>query len=147
MPRRYQPASGSRGNPYPRTVAEVLDDTITYRPAVLAAMRTFRRARPWVGTPRARGAKLRALNDALALAYGIDAPRLRTGGTAASYSPGTHTITLDRLSVVTFLHEFGHALGKNERQTCRWSINLFRRVFPRSFARLRARGHMLIKEG
>ena len=51
-----------------------------------------------------------------------------------------------RLSVVTFLHEFGHALGYGERGACRWSINLFRRCFPRSFARCRQAGHTLVRE-
>jgi hypothetical protein len=48
-----------------------------------------------------------------------------------------------RLSVVTYLHEFAHALGRDERGACRWSINLFRRVFPEQFARLAASGHTL----
>ena len=46
-----------------------------------------------------------------------------------------------RLSVVTYLHEFAHALGRGERGACRWSLNLFRRVFPEQCARLRADGH------
>ena len=37
------------------------------------------------------------------------------------------------IPVVTFLHEFGHALGKNEVQTCTWSINLFKK---KSFSRI-----------
>jgi len=48
-----------------------------------------------------------------------------------------------KLSVVTFLHEFAHALGRDERGACRWSINLFRSVFPEQYARLRADGHTL----
>ena len=46
-----------------------------------------------------------------------------------------------RLSVVTYLHEFAHAMGRDERGACRWSLNLFRRVFPEQFARLRTDGH------
>jgi hypothetical protein len=48
-----------------------------------------------------------------------------------------------KLSVVTFLHEFAHALGRDERGACRWSINLFRRAFPEQYARLQADGHTL----
>jgi hypothetical protein len=48
-----------------------------------------------------------------------------------------------RLSVVTYLHEFAHALGHGERGACRWSLNLFRRVFPAQFARLGTCGHTL----
>ena len=65
-----------------------------------------------------------------------------------SYHPATHTITLEgRLSVVTFLHEFGHARGYGERGACRFSINPFRRVFPRLFARCRRVGHTLVRGG
>jgi hypothetical protein len=46
---------------------------------------------------------------------------------------------------VTFLHEFAHARGFDERQACRWSINLFRRCFPRSFASCRQVGHTLVR--
>jgi hypothetical protein len=44
------------------------------------------------------------------------------------------------------LHEFAHARGADERQACRWSINLFKKCFPRSFARCRVIGHTLVCE-
>jgi hypothetical protein len=66
---------------------------------------------------------------------------------ASNYRPACHTITLTgKLSVLTYLHEFAHARGADERQACRWSINLFRRCFPRSFARCRAVGHTLVRQ-
>jgi hypothetical protein len=65
----------------------------------------------------------------------------------SGYSPALHRIALrGKLSVVTFLHEFGHARGFGERQACRWSLNLFRRCFPRSFARCTACGHVLLRD-
>jgi hypothetical protein len=49
-------------------------------------------------------------------------------------------------SVITALHEFAHHIyGKSEKQACRWSVWLFRKIFPREFERLEFKGHMLIK--
>lgn len=135
---------------YPATVAEIIDESAKYRPAALRAVREFRRAKAWRGSVEERKAKFRTLNAALAAAYGIPEPSLacnvdesQSSG-SSYYRPDTHSIALNgRLSVVTFLHEFAHARGFDERQAVRWSVNLFRRVFPRSFARCRQVGHTL----
>jgi hypothetical protein len=132
---------------YPRTVAEVLDDTMTFRPAALRAMRAFRRLKPWRGTPAEQATKFRMLHEDLCRVY-----RLRTtlnmspGPFGVCYDPTRDLIMLPQFSVVSYLHEFGHARGYDERETCRWSINLFRRIFPRSFARCRQEGHMLLRD-
>jgi hypothetical protein len=139
---------------YPATVQEVLDPSLTFKPAALRAVRAFARSKPWRGTVAQRKEKFRRLNGALVLAYGIPQPRLvfqnveaRTDSGGSSYRPFAHTITLvGKLSVLTYLHEFAHARGADERQACRWSINLFRKCFPRSFARCRAVGHTLVRE-
>jgi hypothetical protein len=139
---------------YPRTVAEVLDDGAKYPGAVLRAVKAFRRCKPWRGPLERRITYFRTLCADLARAYGIPEPRLvfadlESGSFSgfSSYQPATHTITLHgKLSVVTFLHEFAHARGADERQAVRWSVNLFRRCFPRSFARCRHEGHCLIND-
>lgn len=47
-------------------------------------------------------------------------------------------------SIVSTLHEFAHHLfGPNELKACRWSIWLFKKSFPRAFAKLKWKGHML----
>jgi hypothetical protein len=138
---------------YPGSVAEILDDRMTFKAEALRAVRRFARSKPWRGTLEERKAKFRRLNRALARAYGIARPRLvfcRVGGNPevgnGSYQPVTHTITLlGKLSVVTYLHEFGHARGYGERGACRFSVNLFRRAFPRSYARCRPMGHVLVR--
>ena len=136
---------------YPESVGEVLDDGMKFRPATLHAMRAFAEAKPWRGTVEERQAKFRQLNRALAAAYQIAEPELvfetLDGGTSgrSHYVRASHRIVLvGRLSVVSFLHEFGHARGYGERMACKWSINLFRRIFPRKFSRLVQVGHMLI---
>lgn len=137
---------------YPETVVEVLDDNLRFNPAALRAVREFRGAGPWRGSVNERKDKFRRLNRALSLAYDIAEPRLVFGridggnSGVSFYVPADHRIVLlGRLSVVTFLHEFAHARGMGERRATRWSLNLFRRCFPRQFARLIHRGHMLVR--
>ena len=143
-----------RDTGYPQTAAECLSDNIKYRRGVIAAVKAFKRSGPWKGSIETRKKKFRRLNGRLAEAYGMPAPELHFEGIDGSFSGASScsrrsrgqpaVITMrGKLSVVTFLHEFAHALGKGERGACRWSINLFRRVFPRQFARLRADGHVL----
>ena len=138
---------------YPASVADVLDPPVRFRRGVVRAVRLFAWMKPWRGTVEERRAKfLRALRM-LCEVYGMDhVPDLRLvmidAGVSSNgfYSPGAHVIGLiGKMSVLTFLHEFGHALGKDERQACRWSLNLFRRCFPRSFARCRMVGHTLVQ--
>jgi hypothetical protein len=139
---------------YPATVQEVLDPAMRFKLAALRAVRVFARRKPWRGTVARRKAKFARLNRDLAAAYGLAEPRLAFRGVEANapsgashYRPATHTITLaGRLSVLTYLHEFAHARGGDERRACRWSLNLFRRCFPRRFARCRAVGHTLVRD-
>jgi hypothetical protein len=140
---------------YPRTVAEILDDAMTFRPAALRALRAFRRSRPWRGTIQERKAKFLTLNRELARAYGLRRPKLlfrsiaphAEGNGCYIRRPGRrHEITLfGQISVVTYLHEFGHARGYDERRAVRFSVNLFRRMFPVSYASLVPVGHMLCR--
>lgn len=137
--------------PYPETVAECLVDGKTYKPAALAALRAFRAAKPWQGPLSRRRRLFRDLHEALCAAYGLGTavrfevnPGEEGDSSLSSYAAGLNRITIrGRLSVLTYLHEFGHALGHGERGACIWSINLFRRMFPRSFARLIPVGHTL----
>jgi len=140
--------SGSAANPYPRTVAEVLDDSMEVPPELDAAMRRFRASKAFRGTPAERTQKLRSLYAEVCAIYHIDSPELLVKpGALDCYIPSLHRVELnrDRLSVITALHELGHVLGKSEAQTCRWSLNLFRRYFPKSFAKLTPVGHMLVR--
>jgi hypothetical protein len=134
---------------YPASVDEVLDPPVRFRAETVQAVRRFKRSKPWRGTVDERKAKFdrlhRDLNAvyrrATRLAFGV----LDGGDSGSShYTPSTDTITLcGRLSVLTYLHEFAHALGRDERGACRWSLNLFRAVFPVSFSRCRSAGHTL----
>jgi hypothetical protein len=138
---------------YPQSIDEVLDPNRKYPPAVLQAIRAFRAAKAWQGSLSERQAKFQTLNTALAAAYSVEPPTLvfenddAQDSGSSCYIPGSNTIILrGRLSVVTYLHEFAHfRFGRSERKACEWSINLFARCFPRSFARCVRDGHMLRK--
>ncbi len=136
---------------YPETVAEVLDDQMTFKPAALSALQAFKQSHPWRGDHAQRHQKVRTLHTALCQAYDLGPqPRLVFGNDHASCSGKScfiaklNVIVLrGRLSVVSYLHEFAHARGMGEREACRWSVSLFRRVWPRLFARCRHDGHIL----
>ena len=64
------------------------------------------------------------------------------------YNPRTRTIFFDKnhASIISALHELGHHLfGPNELEACRWSIQLYAKIFPKEFSKLKWNGHMLIK--
>lgn len=134
---------------YPNSVAEVLDPPVRFKPATVAAVLRFKRLKPWRGSEQERIAKFKQLHADLCHAYGkatmLQIGVLDGGDSGSSYyRPATDTITLcGRLSVLTYLHEFAHALGRDEHGACRWSLNLFRQAFPISFARCLTDGHML----
>lgn len=138
-------------DPYPKTVAEVIDNTIKYREATDKAITEFKESKPWQGDAKDMRKKIRKLNSSLAKAYGIERPQVvfvRRFRCGSCYIPVGNLIIIEqektgKYSVVVFLHEFGHALGKNEKETCRWSINLFRKHFPKSYAKLVPKGHLL----
>lgn len=66
------------------------------------------------------------------------------------YSPLTFTIMLDENnpSIISTLHEFSHHIsGTSEKRACRWSVWLFKTVFPKAFEKLTftPNSHMLCK--
>ncbi len=138
---------------YPQHASEVIDPEATFKPAAVRAVKQLARSKPYRGTTAERQTKFRLCLEELAAAYRIPLPSLvfqnaedRSSGDSC-YIPASHTIVLrGRLSVVTFLHEFGHARGFDERQACHFSINLFAKCFPRSFASCRIEGHTLVRD-
>lgn len=72
-------------------------------------------------------------------------------GDSFYFVPSKNTIVIDKNnpSIISTLHEFKHKLsGESEKLACRWSVQLFKEVFPKSFAELRFKEgtHMLIKK-
>ena len=134
---------------YPTTFGEVLDPPVRFRPSVVAAAMRFAQSKPYRGDIDEQKAKFETLHTDICAIYSKRTSLtfgLLDGSDSGTshYLPSADLIVLcGRLSVVTYLHEFAHALGRDERGAVRWSINLFRRCFPRSFARCVESGQML----
>ncbi len=96
---------------------------------------------------------MRELVEELSAAYGIAAPSLsmldisHDGDSGRSfYAPDEHAIVMvGKLSIITLLHEFAHALGKDEYGAVGWSASMFKRVYPRAYEVLVYDGHTLRK--
>lgn len=68
-----------------------------------------------------------------------------------SFSGDENTINLDKEnpSIVSTLHEFRHKInGSSEASACRWSVQLFKKCFPKSFDKLMFKPgtHLLIRK-
>jgi len=134
------------------TVESIIDERVRLNAAALAAMKTFRRSKAWRGTFEERLAKFESLRTALGEAYGIN-PKLVFHGAEdrgqignGAYDPAGDTLHLvGKLSVVTFLHVFARARGMSRREAFRWSLSVFKRMFPVSFARCHSEGLTLIR--
>jgi len=144
---------------YPATLAECIEPSRKYKPAVLKAVQLFAKSKPYQGTIEEKQAKYRAMHIDLCAAYGIDV-ELRFGtdwgkqeipsfrSFCSHRESGRIIVTLyGRSSVVTYLHEFAHAIGKDEYGAVKWSVNLFARKFPRSFERTVASDHLVVTPG
>ena len=142
---------------YPSSIEEVIDDTVKYRSDVIKAMKKFKKLNPWQGSALERAAKLLWLHTHFCKIYGKNTQltfdynifhNQETKNGNGFYSPAYNMIHLQgKVSVLTFLHEWGHNLhGSSEYAACWWSINLFRKIFPGNFKKLlkNSKGHVLI---
>ena len=69
-------------------------------------------------------------------------------GPCYAYDPTTKIIYQDinNPSIISALHETAHyLLGKSELKACRWSVWIFKEVFPIQYKKLEWKGHQLIK--
>src|SRR5205823_5295432 len=105
---------------YPHSIAEVLDPPVRFRTATIEAVQRFSRSRPWRGSSEDRKAKFLAVHADLCRIYGTQTTLtfgVMDGGCSGGshYNPSSDEIVvIGRLSVVSFLHEFAHALGRDE---------------------------------
>lgn len=130
---------------YPESVDGVLDER-TFAAPLLDAVRAMEGVHKLA--PKKQRERFRRLHSVLCL----ETSRITNlafcptvSGDQSYYTASGNTIVLcGEPWLPTYLHEFGHALGYDEREACAWSLNLFRRVFPREFATLRRREHQLL---
>lgn len=70
--------------------------------------------------------------------------KYRPQKSSACYIPKYNTIILKDCSIISALHELGHAIyGKSELKACSWSVKLFQHSFPVAFNKLHWEGHLL----
>ena len=134
---------------YPTDGNELLEPPVQFREETIEAVQRFKESGPWTGTLEERMSKFRHFHDALCQIYGKQTT-LRFGDLSGDCSGSSFYNRIDdeivlqgKLSVVTFLHEYAHVLGRDERGAVRWSVCLFRQVFPEEFAKCHFEGHML----
>ncbi|MEN6490376.1 MAG: hypothetical protein ABFC85_00115 [Rectinema sp.] len=142
---------------YPVNGADVMDENIRFKVDTIEAVRNFRAQKSMKAHDDVRFAALRTLLLDLMTVYGMTDWEVRWEPAAASASCSAMTskvITLRSRSLVDALHEFRHAMQFDnlvrlrfsttaEWDACRWSLNLFKRVSPRSFAKCHFEGHLL----
>lgn len=125
---------------YPST--PMVDESFVLGEGALAALIFFRERKPFRATPLEYLAMVQELYDNLSIAYDMPTPEVSHEGTwdipsYGHYYPDAHHIVLKgRLSILTMLHEFGHAQGFGDTAATWWSVNAFRLVWPQSFAKL-----------
>jgi hypothetical protein len=114
----------------------------------------YRKSYPWRGTLVERVEKLRKLHRALCKAYSthiglvIDVPERETKhGNGCYIEQGREIVLSGKLSVLTYLHEFAHATvaGLDEFKACGWSVNLYKRIFPVAWRKMKFDGHLVVK--
>lgn len=86
-----------------------------------------------------------AFLKALSLLHKVDIPGLEIRKTMPNYEPETQTITINKYSVITLLHEFGHHLWLSESDCTAYSEKVFKAAYPKGFERLRRdhRGYLM----
>ena len=122
--------------------------------AAVEIVRQALRAKLFRGSLRERVAKLLALNAALSAHYAVPLCRISIRNTphGPHYMPGRNQIVLDKISIVSYLHEFGHhilnarGLPQNETYPRAFSLGLFYRAAPRMFETARQAGRLLYTE-
>jgi len=135
---------------YPTSVEGLVDNKISLNRDAYAALQEFVRSKVFRGEIEERKAKFVKLHEKLNAAYRLSVNlafgELTDDGDSgsSSYNPETDTVTLrGKLSVITYLHEYAHArFGPDETEAVHWSLSVFARFFPLSFAKLVFNGHM-----
>lgn len=125
-----------------------------FPPEVIAIVKAALATKLWRGTEGEKLEKLRALNRALSEHYGVPACTVDVKRTPRGphYRPGADQIVIDKVSLVSYLHEMAHHLlhhrGKPQQEIFprSFSLSLFYKVAPRLFENARSSGRLLFTE-
>ena len=133
----------------------VMGSEVRFNRQALRAVRAYARTKPWSGSIEKRWRAMAALSRTLSGIYGMGNgpaiyPCLKWQD---CYIHPLRCILICpyNLSVVTFLHEFKHAMDSfrgqpsHEESTRRWSLWLFKKCFPKEFSRCCFDGQRLLR--
>lgn len=125
---------------------------------VVEALEELKHANPWKGTIEERKSKFIRLHERMNAIFGRKLkllfnlpPSIKDWGDSGQSCyfwniSGVEGIKLcGRLSVITFLHEWGHALGMEQEDAQKWAVELFKRIWPEKFAKLVEVGGGMLK--
>lgn len=142
------------------TIETVVDANLKFKPDVLRAAKVLAAGKPWAGDFDRRFDLLADCLRALCEAHGLKPIQLTHVGDRVGFSggsrfrPNLRRVELTgRLSVVTMFQLFAIARAVDDvgddfdaadlLAAIRWSVTLFRRVFPISFSRCEFDGRFL----
>lgn len=138
---------------YPETPI-VFGADVKFKLGVIASIKRFKKKKTHNKTAAQRLQAMREMAADLSAVYNVDEAKVaavcmvhdETADSRGSfYHRKTKTIVMvEKLSIITFLHEFAHHLGKDERGATRWSLTLFKRIWPDQFERLVPEGHTMV---
>jgi len=130
-------------------VKRLVAEEIEFPEAVLTALKHFKKTYRNRDLPAGLVARREGMEEMLekfctaynlpAIAFAVDDLSENGDSGSSSFCSISRTITMrGKLSVITFLHEFAHALlpGPGEEGARKWSLTLFKKVYPRAFERL-----------
>jgi hypothetical protein len=123
-----------------------IDESKTYKPEAIKALKAFKKKKTFKLPMEERIEAMRELVASLAEIYEVSKPiEFRAENLDGSSSGLSHVkvredrfilVMQGRLSVITLLHEFAHCRGYDEIEAKIWSLNFFRKAYPKQFARL-----------
>lgn len=147
------------------SIQEVLLDNPKFPKAICKAVRAGRLQKVWRGDRKVRIEKFKSflalLNNATDNKFTISFKEQGNNETSLSsyvkFDPDNimnpHIVIVGKLSLATFLYCYATAQQKSdERFTThfgrwRWAANIFKRFFPKSFAKLDTSGPYLLEQG
>lgn len=132
---------------YP-TKKEILKTPLKFTPEVLNLTANWKKTYLKNIKEKTESDKLTEIKILIRLIASPTSPAIRLG-TKYCYDPVGKVLYLDKnhASVISALHELGHYLyGDSELEACRFSVWLFKTIFPEFYERLSWVGHLLVKK-
>lgn len=138
------------GSIYP-TKEKILASPIKHKREIVKTVKSWK-TEEWMDarnmSPREKFEVIKSLLNNISLAYEKPVnvefvPELPS----CCYNPQTLTISINgTVSIISSLHELAHHLfGASELKACRWSIWLFKKTFPKAYAKLVWNQHTLVR--